>query len=141
MADRSFADSSAEPPAAATWPGKDLGLPEAGPGSMAGMGRRLVALLIDWLVAGLISAAWLGGDSLLTLLIFAGMHTILLGLLGTTLGKRVVRLQVVRGPRPAGVPRALLRTVLLLLILPAVLTDGEGRPLHDAAAGTVQLRM
>lgn len=137
MADRSSAESSA----ASTWPGEGLGLPEDGPGSLAGLGRRVLALLIDWLIAGLISAAWLGGDSLLTLVVFGGMHVVLLGLLGTTIGKRIVRLQVVRGPRAAGVPRTLLRTALLLLVLPAILTDAEGRPLHDAAAGTVQLRM
>lgn len=137
MADTPSAASSAD----SSWPGKGLGLPEAGPGSLAGFGRRLGALVIDWLIAVLISAAWLGGDSLLTLLIFAGMHVILAGLLGVTLGKRLLRIQVVRGRGAPGPVRALLRTVLLLLVVPALITDAEGRPLHDAAAGTLQLRM
>ena len=33
------------------YPGQPLGLPEHGPGSLARMGRRLVALLVDWLLA------------------------------------------------------------------------------------------
>ncbi|MDT5047195.1 MAG: hypothetical protein QOG75_3058, partial [Mycobacterium sp.] len=33
------------------YPGQPLGLPEYGPGSLARMGRRLVALLVDWLLA------------------------------------------------------------------------------------------
>ncbi len=34
----------------AGWPGKELGLPESGPRSLARMGRRFLALLIDWLI-------------------------------------------------------------------------------------------
>src|ERR1700759_4248357 len=33
------------------YPGEPLGLPEHGPGSLARMGRRLAALLVDWLLA------------------------------------------------------------------------------------------
>ena len=33
------------------YPGQRLGLPESGPGSIAGFGRRIAALLIDWFIA------------------------------------------------------------------------------------------
>jgi hypothetical protein len=33
------------------YPGETLGLPEHGSGSLANMGRRLAALLVDWLMA------------------------------------------------------------------------------------------
>lgn len=33
------------------YPGEALGLPQSGPGSLAGMGRRFGALLIDWLIS------------------------------------------------------------------------------------------
>lgn len=33
-----------------TYPGKALGLPETGPGSLARFGRRFSALLVDWLI-------------------------------------------------------------------------------------------
>ncbi|HVR00088.1 MAG TPA: RDD family protein, partial [Mycobacterium sp.] len=35
----------------AGYPGESLGLPERGPGSLARMGRRLAALMLDWLIA------------------------------------------------------------------------------------------
>lgn len=33
------------------YPGHRLGLPQHGPGSIAGFGRRTAALLVDWLIA------------------------------------------------------------------------------------------
>ena len=42
----------------AYYPGQGFGLPERGPGSVASMPRRLLALLIDWLLSMLI-AYWL----------------------------------------------------------------------------------
>jgi len=35
---------------------------------------------------------------------------------------------------------ALVRTLLLGLVIPAVVTDDDGRGLHDRAAGTVVVR-
>ena len=43
-----------------TYPGEMLGLPESGPGSLAPMGRRLAALLIDWLIAYGLAALAMG---------------------------------------------------------------------------------
>ncbi|HMH35886.1 MAG TPA: hypothetical protein VK584_03030, partial [Streptosporangiaceae bacterium] len=45
------------PPAAEkeTYPGQGLGLPERGPGSVASMPRRILALFIDWLLCMLIA--------------------------------------------------------------------------------------
>ena len=37
------------PAGAEKYPGEQFGLPERGPRSVASMGRRLLALLIDWL--------------------------------------------------------------------------------------------
>jgi hypothetical protein len=39
--------------------------------------------------------------------------------------------------RPLGVVRAALRTVLLLLLVPALIWDRDGRGLHDKAADSV----
>src|ERR1700722_18307710 len=41
-----------------TYRGERLGLPASGSGSLAGQGRRLGALLVDWAVAYLIIAAF-----------------------------------------------------------------------------------
>ena len=124
------------------WPGDLLGLPERGPASMATAARRMGALVLDWFIA--LGISWLAfdGDAIATLLVFAAMHVIGLTLLATTVGKAVCRIQVVRvGGRPAGLPRILLRTVLLCLVLPAVVVGPDGRGMHDKLADTVEIRM
>ena len=124
------------------WPGDLLGLPEHGPTSMATAARRAVALVIDWFLA--LGVSWLlfDSDAIATLLVFAAMHVIGLTLLATTVGKAVCRIQVVRvGGRPAGLPRILLRTALLCLVLPAVVVGPDGRGMHDKLADTVEIRM
>lgn len=123
------------------WPGQRLGLPETGPGSLAGFGRRMLALLIDWALAMVISTGFFGGDPLATLILFVAMHIILVGLLGVTIGKRLVRIQVVRGHNLPGPLWAAVRTGLLLLVIPAIIPAPDGRNLHDRAAGTMQIRM
>jgi len=70
------------------FPGNRLGLPEHGPGSVASWGRRILALLLDWLIAGLIASAvtskpiWAGGNDFNTaqLITFFAMTAILTGL-------------------------------------------------------------
>lgn len=109
---------------------------------MPGVGRRLLALGIDWAVALVISNVWFGNAPWATLAIFAVMHILLLGTLGTTLGKRIARIQVVRlGGAWAGPVKALVRTVLLCLVVPPLMVDADGRGAHERLAGTVQIRM
>jgi len=43
--------------------------------------------------------------------------------------------------RPPGLLRATLRTLLLLLLVPAVIWDRDGRGLHDKLAGTLLVRV
>ena len=134
-----------------------LGLPARGPGSMATVPRRLVAIGVDWLLSLGVSAAFfpdparagmgiLAGDELATLGIFALSTTVLVGLLGHTVGHRLVGLRVVRPTASDGRPSApglaggLLRTCLLCLVVPAVVWNAEGRGMHDVAAGTVVVR-
>ncbi|GAA1139934.1 RDD family protein [Nesterenkonia lutea] len=123
------------------WAGDQLGLPETGPGSMAPWSRRIIALFIDWGIAVLISVTWFEGYELATLGIFAAGEIILIGLLGVTVGKRLMRIQVVRGRNIPGPLWAAVRTLLLMLILPPIIIGSDGRGVHDRAAGTVQLRM
>ncbi|WP_026918664.1 RDD family protein [Gordonia shandongensis] len=40
--------------------GQDLGLPESGPGALAGGWHRVVGLLLDWLIAGGLAIAFVG---------------------------------------------------------------------------------
>ena len=48
------------PDADTDYPGRRLGMPQHGPGSVGRFGRRLVAIIIDWTLCQLIAYAWLG---------------------------------------------------------------------------------
>lgn len=123
------------------YPGRDLGLPEAGPGSVSGIGRRLGALIIDWLACTLISLAIFRTQTW-TIVFFAAETWLLTSLTGLTLGKRLTGIRVARlDNRPVGLVAGLLRTVLLLLVVPPLVFDRDLRGLHDKAARTVVLRM
>lgn len=127
---------------AGRWPGDLIGLPQHGPASMATAIRRFGALCIDWALALLVSGLAFGGDAIATLLVFAAMHVVGISLLATTVGKALLRTQVVQvGGRTAPFHRVLIRTALLCLVLPAVVVDPDGRGMHDRVAGTVEIRM
>jgi uncharacterized RDD family membrane protein YckC len=56
---------------------------------------------------------------------------------------RLIGIRVTRASAPGAVPGflgAAIRTALLVLVLPAVLMDRDGRGLHDKAAGTIVVR-
>ena len=111
----------------------------------ASLGRRLAALVIDWFVAVLSAAVVVQSSvppegvrqGLLVSAVFIVEVGLLADLLGFSIGKRLVRIRV-EGPDggPIGVPKALLRTVLLSLVLPALVMTEERRGLHDLAAGS-----
>lgn len=124
------------------WAGDRLGLPQAGQGSLAKMGRRSLALCIDWAAALLISAAFFNGDNTATLVTFALETLILSASTGSSFGHRIagLRLQRIDGLPTIGVLKATLRVGLILLVLPAVIWDNDNRGLHDKAAGTVLVR-
>lgn len=131
--------SPAEP--ATRYPGQRLGLPEQGPGSVAGFGRRLVGIAVDWAAAVAVSRAFLDNALLGPNIVLGLMHVLLVGTVASSLGHRLLGMHLVGvdGGWP-GPGRALVRTVLLLLVLPALVWDGDQRGLHDRAAGTVLVR-
>lgn len=101
-----------------------------------------MALVIDWFVA-MLSAAVVARttvppdgirDSLIVSGVFIVEVGLLVGLLGFSIGKRLTGLRV-EGPDgdPIGVPRALARTFLLSLVIPALVMNDERRGLHDIA--------
>ena len=152
MADRRTIGSWLEGPASVTreagdFPGRRLGLPERGPGSVARFGRRLVALCVDWLLALLVARLVLGIDSWnelqwAALAVFTVYNAVLLGLLGSSVGHRLLGLRLVRldGGDP-GLLRAAARAVLLSLAVPALIWDRDQRGLHDRFVGTVLRRV
>jgi len=135
------------------YPGRDFGLPEFGRGSVAGWSRRLGALLIDWVVCSVIAiaffyhpqaghtAAVLTQPRLWTPAVFGVEDCLLTAFTGFTIGKRLVGLRVVRlDGQPVGLPRAFVRTLLLMLVVPAMMMDRDLRGLQDKAAGTIVIR-
>ncbi len=124
------------------WAGQRIGLPESGAGSLAKLGRRTVALMIDWALAMLVSQAFARGDSTITLGVFALMQLLLVATLGYSVGHRVLGLQVRRlDGQYVGLWRSLIRVALILLVIPATIWDGDNRGLQDKAAGTVLVRI
>ena len=123
------------------YPGQHLGLPERGPGSVASMPRRVVALFIDWLLSMLI-AYWLTKSQFWTIAVFAVEVYLLTAFGGSTVGKRLVGIRAVRiGGGPIGFGWALVRTALLLAVVPPLLTDRDLRGLHDRASNTIVVRI
>lgn len=127
--------------------GKGLGLPEEGPGSVAPLGRRFGALFIDWTLCMLIAYGLLArGDQQAAgnwaLGVFLVMSLLTVGTIGCTPGKRILGVRVVAedGGR-LGFVRVAVRTVLLLLVIPALVWDRDGRGLHDRLSRSVQVRM
>ncbi|WP_181690423.1 RDD family protein [Streptomyces sp. NBRC 110611] len=127
--------------------GQRLGLPEEGPGSLARPGRRFAALFVDWALCLLIAYGLLSGGkaeaaSNWALVVFAVMSVLTVGTVGFTPGKRLLGLRVVAesGGR-ISVPRVVLRTLLLIVVIPAVIWDRDGRGLHDRLTRAVQVRI
>ena len=129
------------PDSRSDYPGEKFGLPKDGAGSVASMGRRVLALLIDWFVCMLIAQAAFHSQYW-TLVIFAVETYVLVALTGMTLGKRLAGIRVARlDGRPVGFLWAAVRTVLLLAVIPALVTDRDLRGLHDRAANTIEIRI
>ena len=131
------------PPAAeeATYPGQGLGLPERGPGSVASMPRRILALFIDWLLSMLI-AYWLTHSQYWTIAVFAIEVYVLTATTGFTVGKRLVGIRTVRtNGGLVGFRWAAVRTAILLTAIPPLLTDRDLRGMHDRASDTVVVRL
>lgn len=122
------------------YPGQRLGLPREGTGSIGRLGRRVGALFVDYGAAYLISGffAW---DPLAILTIFAAIQLVFLPTLQGSPGHRLFGLRVVRLDGAwVGLWRPIIRTALLVVVIPAVIWDPDQRGLHDKAAGTVLIR-
>jgi uncharacterized RDD family membrane protein YckC len=105
------------------------------------MGRRVGALLIDWVVSTLVAVA-LFHDQYWTLVVFAVQDYLLTALAGMTIGKRLTGIRVARlDGRPVGLLWGLVRTLLLLTVVPPLITDRDLRGLHDRAANTIVIRL
>ncbi|BBX87272.1 RDD family protein [Mycolicibacterium aubagnense] len=136
------------------YPGKAFGLPETGPGSLARFGRRFAALLVDWLICyglGTLSVVfggvseyeyqyvWHGTPAVIAWVI---VGTVSVRFFGFTPGQFVLGLRVVSVGKTqyVGIGRAFVRMLLVLLAVPPLLTDSDGRGLQDRLTNTAVLR-
>ncbi len=133
-----------DPPSQERARGASLGLPPEGPGSLASFGSRLGAFLVDALgsalIAGLFTAPALPGNWALA--VFAAVTVVTLVAFGQTPGMRLLGLRLAH-PRPGQrlAPwRAVVRTALLMLLVPALVVDADGRGLHDRLTDTAVVR-
>ncbi|WP_248488845.1 RDD family protein [Tsukamurella sp. PLM1] len=133
--------------------GQGLGLPRAGAGSLASTGRRVVALLLDWVPSALIAAAVVGPSRVfggeqtsfdtLTLGIWFAVGVLTVTLFGFTPGQYFAGLRVARIEDPdmrVGIIRALARNLLIVFLVPPLIQDVDGRGMQDRATGTVVVR-
>lgn len=124
--------------------GERLGLPASGVGSVARAGRRILAFVVDAVVANVIALAVLrsqGPGGLYVLAAFALQIWLGTAIVAGSLGHHVAGLAVMRVDRsPVGWWRALIRTLLACLLIPAAIWDRDQRGLHDMAAQTVLVR-
>jgi uncharacterized RDD family membrane protein YckC len=103
--------------------------------------RRFGALMLDWLLCVLVSRTFaepiVQPWAPVTVLIVE--YGFFIGLFARTPGMAITRIRCVSLPdgRPIGIPRALLRGVLLALVVPALIMDADRRGLHDRAAGSI----
>ena len=107
-------------------------------------GRRFAALLIDWALCLLVASfyedprvvAW----PPVVVLVF--LNAFFIALFGQAPGMALARLRClsVTDGGAIGIPRGLLRGVLLALLIPAVIMDADRRGLHDRAAGSIVVK-
>jgi uncharacterized RDD family membrane protein YckC len=134
-----------------TFRGEKLGLPQTGRGSLAPTGARLLAFLVDAFASGLVASLFVRGsggsfaDRLpgsWSLIPFAIDYVIGTLVAGRTIGMYLTGLRLVRVGRPVAIDplRAVVRTAMLCLLVPAVIFDRDGRGLHDRLTDTAVVR-
>lgn len=139
-----------------SYKGERLGLPRDGEGSLAPLGLRLGALVVDWFLAygvvGLVVALWgpgvLGGDSLTGVaswavpVLWGTAGVLCVWLFAQTPGQALLGLGTARidAEEPVGFVRALVRVVFIFFLLPPLIQDENGRGMHDRATGTALIR-
>ena len=103
--------------------------------------RRFGALMVDWIACLLITRTFTSPitEPWLPVAILIAEYGFFIGLFGQTPGMWVagIRCVSVVDQRPVGIPRALLRGVLLALFVPPLIMDQDKRGVHDRYATTV----
>ncbi|WP_024793194.1 RDD family protein [Tomitella biformata] len=128
--------------------GERMGLPETGAGSLAPTTRRVLALVIDWLLSVgiglLVMNVWDGAPdkATTTLLVWILVSVVGVWLFAFTPGQAALGMGVVRVDAPVrvGLGRSFFRVLLTVFIMPPLLNDIDGRGLHDRATQSAVIR-
>ena len=118
----------------------------------ASWGRRILALVVDWLACTLVVVALIGPrgwsedpmSSWYVLGLFVLESSVFTAVAGGSFGKLATRLRVVRNDgsyAPVSLLRCVLRQVLVALVIPPLVYRPDGRGLHDIAAGSRTARL
>ncbi len=122
------------------------GLSVNGDVSPVSYARRFAALALDWgmswAVAGFATQRFLGIGNWILVIFFCEV-AFFTALTGQSAGQRILGLRIVTwsGHLPVSVWAAILRTIALCLVIPPLITDGQGRGLHDRWAHTTVVRV
>ena len=113
------------------------------------LGRRMSALMVDWLACYFIVAASAGGigqmapnRSWTVLALFFAEIALLSALQGASLGHRIFGIKILRFKDGGAITplQALIRSALLITVIFAITFDENGRGLHERFSGTVLTR-
>ncbi|WOP17590.1 RDD family protein [Raineyella sp. LH-20] len=131
------------------YPGRSLGLPADGRGALASWGQRITALVLDWAVAMLVASliTWgavlssTGPEKFATLIVFFVEKALLTGLTGSSLGQLIVRIGVTRTDgQPISFWVAIVRTLMICVVIPAVVIGADRRSLNDMLLHTMVVK-
>lgn len=118
----------------------------------ASWGRRILALVVDWLACTLVVVALIGPrswsedpmSSWYVLGLFVAESAVFTAVAGGSFGKLATRLRVVRNDGsygPVSLLRCVLRQLLVAVVIPPLVFRPDGRGLHDIAAGSRTARL
>lgn len=146
--------TSDEPPQ--RFKGEKLGLPEHGEGSLAPLGIRAGALIVDWflaygvvgLIVTLFGSSVLGGETFAAVaswavpLIWGVAGVVCVWLFAQTPGQAVFGIGTARvdAVERVGIIRSLIRVLFIFFLLPPLVQNEDGRGMHDRATGTALIR-
>jgi uncharacterized RDD family membrane protein YckC len=125
------------------YPGSRLGLPASGAVSVAPMGIRFGAFALDLLLSFLIALLFTRPElpRNWSLLVWVVMTVFSVGLFGSSPGQAICGIRVApMGGRALVGLWSIPRTALTFLIVPVLLTDADGRGIHDRLCRTVVIR-
>ena len=123
------------------------------PFETASWARRVLALLVDWVLSTLLVifvAGWhrfqTVGDSssLFVLPVYVVESALLTTLMGGSFGKLVTRLRTVRidgDPRPLDPMRTIARQIMVAVVIPPLIFRPDGRGVHDLSCGSATVTL